>query len=92
MDHDKNRHRTPTEPADCKRRRLAEGGVAAVDVCSCGTLQVHLGALSIRMDEGALSEMVTTLRRALWEYALDRSGTRDAAAVTVFQSSEPGQA
>jgi hypothetical protein len=92
MDHDKNRHRPKSEPADCKRRRLAEGGIAAVDVCSCGTLQVHLGALSIRMDEGALSEMVTTLRRALWEYALDRSGTRDAGAVSVFQPSEPGQA
>lgn len=92
MDHDKNRRRAYSEPADCKRRRLAEGGVAAVDVCSCGTLQVHLGALSIRMDEGALTEMVTTLRRALWEYALDRSGTRDSQVLSVFQPSEPGQA
>jgi len=90
MNHD--RHRPEAKPSDCTRRRLAEGGVAAVDVCSCGTLQVHLGALSIRMDEGALSEMVTTLRRALWEYALDRSGTRGADAVSVFHPSEPGQA
>jgi hypothetical protein len=55
-------------------------------------LQVHLGALSIRMDEGAMFELVTTLRRALWEYALDRSGTHDAVSVSLFQSSEPGQA
>jgi len=92
MDHDQNRQRAYSEPADCKRRRLAEGGMAAVDVCSCRTLQVHLGALSIRMDEGALFELVTTLRRALWEYALDRSGTRDTPVLSVFHSSEPGQA
>lgn len=91
MDHDENRH-TLTEPSDCQRRRLAEGGIAAVDVCSCGMLQVHLGALSIRMDEGALSELVTTLRRALWEHALERSGGRGAGSLSGFQPSEPGQA
>lgn len=89
MNHDEPRHRPLNH---CARRRLAEGGIAAVDVCSCGMLQVHLGALSIRMDEGALSEMVTTLRRALWEYALDRSGARGTDAVTLFPSSKPGQA
>ncbi len=91
MPHDKNRHARP-EPSDCNRRRLAEGGIASVDVCSCGMLQVHLGALSIRMDEGALSELVTTLRRALWEHALDRSGTRDAGVVSLFHPGEPGRA
>ncbi len=91
MPHDKNRHARP-EPSDCTRRRLAEGGIASVDACSCGMLQIHLGALSVRMDEGAMFELVATLRRALWEYALDRSGTRDARSVSLFQSSEPGQA
>ena len=92
IDHNKNRHRALPAPSDCQRRRLAEGGIAAVDVCSCGMLQVHLGALSIRMDEGALSELVTTLRRALWEHALDRSEGRGAGSLSGFQPSEPGQA
>ncbi len=50
---------------DCPRRRLAQGALAAVDICSCGMLQVHIGALTLRMDPCALSELVSTLGQAV---------------------------
>ena len=79
------------ERTDCTRRRLAEGGIASVDVCSCGTLQIHIGALSLRMDEGALSELVTTLGRALERHAIE-SNAEGPSAVQVFGSSGTGEA
>jgi hypothetical protein len=79
------------ERTDCTRRRLAEGGLASVDVCSCGTLQVHIGALSLRLDEGALSELVATLGHALERHAIEsRAPAR--IAVPVFGAGGPGEA
>ena len=79
------------ERTDCTRRRLAEGGIASVDACSCGTLQIHIGALSIRMDEGALSELVATLGQALERHAVE-SKTPTQIAVPVFGSGGFGEA
>ena len=41
--------------------RLAESEYAAVDMCHCGALQVHLGDLSLRLPP----ELVLTLTRTL---------------------------
>ena len=49
--------------------RLAEGPLAAVDACECGMLQVHLGAITLRMAPCALAELASTLRQALTEHA-----------------------
>lgn len=58
----------PAETDVCPRIRLAQGAVASVDACQCGTLQVHLGALTVRMTPPALAELEATLRTALREH------------------------
>lgn len=59
----------PPLAADCPRVRLAEGPLAAVDACECGMLQLHLGAITLRMAPCALAELESTLRKALAEHA-----------------------
>ena len=39
--------------------------MAAVDYCSCGTFQVHLGAFTLRLDAQALASLAETLERAV---------------------------
>ncbi len=57
---------TPQVPlARCHHTRLAVGDLAAIDACECGTLHLHLGALTLRLSEDALSELVGTLGYAL---------------------------
>jgi hypothetical protein len=92
MTQKKRSHSFPTEAAGCTRQRLAEGDLAAVDVCSCGTLQVHIGALSLRLDEQALSELVVTFGRALAENAERRRSRRVDSALSLFQSRRRGEA
>lgn len=47
--------------------RLAEGSLAAVDRCECGTLHVHVGAVTLRLHADALTELIGTLGHALVE-------------------------
>lgn len=61
--HIDNNH--PPEQADCPKTRLAKGALAAVDACECGMLQVHIGALTLRMAPCALAELARTLNRAV---------------------------
>jgi hypothetical protein len=44
--------------------RIAEGDVAAVDRCECGALNLHLGALTIRLTPQALRSLLDTLDEA----------------------------
>jgi hypothetical protein len=89
---DQNGRGFPVQRGECTRLRLAESGIAAVDLCSCGTLQVHIGALTLRLDEVALSELNATFSRALTENALRSKGPRDGATPRVFQPGKPGEA
>ena len=66
---DRNQHQHPPESTDCPRTRLAQGSLAAVDACECGMLQVHLGALTLRMAPCALAELAHTLNRAAAAHA-----------------------
>ncbi len=50
---------------DCHAIRLAESSLAAVDACECGTLRLHIGALTLRFPEHALRELNKTLTDAL---------------------------
>lgn len=59
----------PPITEDCPRVRLAQGPLAAVDACECGMLQLHLGAVTLRMAPCALAELESTLREALAEHA-----------------------
>lgn len=46
-------------------KRVASSAVASVDVCSCGTMHLHIGALTLHLTEGAVDELQQTLARAL---------------------------
>jgi len=45
--------------------RLAEGECATIDLCTCGTLQVHLGDLSLRLSPDVAYHLMRTLGAAL---------------------------
>ena len=45
--------------------RIAEGHIVAVDQCDCGTLHVHIGAVTLRLDLPALRDVLNTLGQAL---------------------------
>jgi hypothetical protein len=62
-------HNHPPEGDSCPRVRLAKSAIAAVDACQCGMLQLHLGAITIRMTPPALAELEATLRAALREHS-----------------------
>lgn len=53
----------------CRQTRLAESSVAAVDVCECGVMQLHVGAITLRLAPAALTELHSTLEQALAERA-----------------------
>jgi hypothetical protein len=60
-----HQHQHSPESTDCPRTRLAQGALAAVDACRCGMLQVHLGALTLRLAPCALTELANTLNQAV---------------------------
>lgn len=57
--------RHPSPAASCRHTRLAESSVAAIDQCSCGMLQLHLGAFTVRLAPCAAEELLLTLGDAL---------------------------
>jgi hypothetical protein len=57
----------------CARTRLAEGALAAVDICDCGIFQLQLGALTLRLEPSALSDLAETLQQALIAQARRRA-------------------
>jgi hypothetical protein len=59
----------PPEGTSCPRTRLVKGSLAAVDSCGCGMLQLHIGALTLRMAPCALEELASTLTQAVAEHA-----------------------
>ena len=61
-------HRSPSRVSAVETRtivRLADSELAAVDRCSCGTLRVHLGAVTLRVTPEALQQIMHTLGTAL---------------------------
>ena len=50
----------------CQHRPLASGPVARVDHCAaCDALSIHLGSITVRLDEAACESLVATLSEAL---------------------------
>jgi hypothetical protein len=49
----------------CAVVRLASSELVAVDRCNCGTLRVHLGALTLRINAEGLQAIMETLGAAL---------------------------
>jgi hypothetical protein len=73
MNHKTGPHHLGTSNA-CSQTRLAESAVAAIDLCSCGTLQLHIGPLTLRLAPCALSELRATVDKAMAAF-----GARDVA-------------
>lgn len=49
----------------CQTVRIAHSELVAVDRCSCGTLSVHLGPMTLRVRPEGLGSIVETLGAAL---------------------------
>lgn len=56
---------TPPPVEHCPTTRLATSELVTVDRCSCGTLRLHLGALTLRITAEALHGIMHTLGEAL---------------------------
>jgi len=48
----------------CSRTRLAESEVAAVDVCDCGLIHLHMGPFSLRLTRDSFQTLLMTLAQA----------------------------
>ena len=59
--------------ARCHHTRLAQGDLAAIDSCECGTLHLHLGALTLRLAPSVLSELLATLGEAVAMHACQQA-------------------
>jgi hypothetical protein len=70
---------SPAPIEDCATLRLAQGDVATIDLCSCGTLRLNLGALTVRLTSQALSSLMQTLGEGLATHAALRTRPRFAA-------------
>lgn len=78
------------EMTDCARKRLAHTPMVAIDVCTCGMMQLHVGALTLRMAPEALRELTTALELALRRYAVE--ARTDAALLEAASRAPRGQA
>lgn len=76
----------------CRQKRLAESSVAAVDVCDCGVMQLHVGAVTLRIAPCALDELRNTLERAVAEHAALEERHHDFGAVPTGRRPGRGQA
>lgn len=54
-----------SNPEHATNVRLAESDYAAVDMCHCGALQLHLGDLSLRLPPELVLSLTRTLTVAL---------------------------
>ena len=62
----------PPEIETCPTVRLAQGDLACVDMCSCGNLRLHMGAVTLRLTPDALASIFSTLGEALAVHANQR--------------------
>ena len=59
----------------CFREIFAHGPTGSVEVCSCGTVQVTIGAVTVRVVPEALAELADIVGQAALEISR-RSATR----------------
>jgi hypothetical protein len=60
----------------CQTVRVAQSDLVAVDRCTCGTLSVHLGPMTLRVRPEGLGSIIETLGVALRANDQYRSGPR----------------
>lgn len=51
--------------ARCRPRRLAATPVVSVDGCGCGSMRIHVGPVTLRLNANAAAALVATVSRAL---------------------------
>ena len=66
----------PHSIEDCATLRLAQGDIATIDMCSCGTLRLNLGAITVRLTPQALSSLLQTAGEALATHSALRAKPR----------------
>lgn len=73
-----------TTTPSCQFRTLAHGSTAHIQCCSeCGTVSVHVGAVSLRFHPAALESLWNTLGEAL--AALHAAAKRDGGGLTMVR-------
>lgn len=72
----KTRNPAPAAVPECTTLRLAQGEVATLDMCSCGTLRLNLGAITVRLTPEALSSLMQTVSEGLATHSALRRPTR----------------
>lgn len=60
-------------PAVHDKDRLAESSIAAVDLCGCGVMHLHIGALTLRLAPSAILELAETLGDAVVRHSAKQS-------------------
>ena len=50
--------------SSCKKTPLSSHGSFTVERCSCGTIHLHIGALTLRIEPSALEQLAVTLGEA----------------------------
>lgn len=55
----------PAGSSQCTQRRLAETPLGAIDSCACGMMQLHVGALTLRLTPEAVAELSALLEESL---------------------------
>ena len=73
----------PHAAPDCPTLRLAQGDIATIDMCSCGTLRLNVGAVTLRLTPEALGSIMQTLGEGLATHAALRARPRFAAPATL---------
>ncbi|MEY4580777.1 MAG: hypothetical protein RL701_5480 [Pseudomonadota bacterium] len=80
----KSDHSNHSDAEACAIVRLAGNELIAVDRCSCGTLRVHLGALTLRINAEGLQAIMQTLNEALIANASLKATTQSALAAAAL--------
>ena len=78
-------------PDNCHTVRVAQSELVAVDRCSCGTLSVHLGPMTLRVRPEGLGSIIETLGAALRSHEQYNADPRlvQAALSTALTSGKP---
>ncbi len=61
------------ERQSCNRRILAAGDFAAIEQCSCGSVHVTIGAVTLRLAASAIAPLAATLGEAARTLTFDQA-------------------
>lgn len=59
--------------SSCSRRVLASGDFAQIEECSCGSMHLTIGAVTLRLQPDALPALATVIGNAARTFVLDNA-------------------